>query len=51
MYEQIRDFSVGFTHSFFTAAIGGAVVLWWLARKEHGEVSNDYFQRGSTCQF
>ncbi|NDY15733.1 putative phage replication protein, partial [Acinetobacter baumannii] len=22
----------------FTAAISGAVVLWWLARKEHDEV-------------
>ncbi|TPR84857.1 putative phage replication protein [Acinetobacter baumannii] len=26
--------------SFFTAAISGAVVLWWLARKEGEEVNN-----------
>jgi hypothetical protein len=25
----------GLLISFFTAAISGAVVLWWLARKEH----------------
>ena len=38
MYEQIRDFSVGLLISCFTSAISGAVVLWWLARKEHDEV-------------
>lgn len=25
----------GLLISFFTSAISGAVVLWWLARKEH----------------
>ncbi|MEO4078987.1 putative phage replication protein [Acinetobacter pittii] len=28
----------GLLISFFTAAISGVVVLWWLARKEHDEV-------------
>ncbi|MEK5783523.1 putative phage replication protein [Acinetobacter pittii] len=28
----------GLLISCFTAAISGALVLWWLARKEHGEV-------------
>lgn len=28
----------GLLISFFTAAVCGVVVLWWLARKEHGEV-------------
>lgn len=26
--------------SFFTAALSGAVILWWLARKEGEEVNN-----------
>ncbi|MFV5443356.1 putative phage replication protein [Acinetobacter oleivorans] len=28
----------GLLISFFTAALSGAVALWWLARKEHDEV-------------
>jgi len=30
----------GLLISFFTAALSGAVVLWWLARKENNEVNN-----------
>lgn len=30
----------GLLISFFTAAICGAVALWWLARKEGEEVNN-----------
>lgn len=30
----------GLLISIFTAAICGAVVLWWLARKEGEEVNN-----------
>ncbi|MDH2567091.1 putative phage replication protein [Acinetobacter baumannii] len=30
----------GLLISFFSAALSGAVVLWWLARKEGEEVNN-----------
>ncbi|WP_407323603.1 putative phage replication protein [Acinetobacter pittii] len=30
----------GLLISCFTATISGAVVLWWLARKEYDEVDN-----------
>lgn len=30
----------GLLISFFTAAISGVVVLWWLERKEGEEVNN-----------
>ncbi|WP_151963448.1 putative phage replication protein [Acinetobacter oleivorans] len=30
----------GLLISFVTAVLCGAVLLWWLARKEHDEVEN-----------